>query len=187
MEKAYHMMCDAVEEKGAFKQSDIVVNGDTLIRCGLKPGPIFSEILNDLFIKVVDGDLPNSEMDLMMYVMRMYPDLEFVKETKKKSSKHKEKKYMFAHMYKIDRYRKDDNHIDNVWYIVDTIPRHKTEKKITREISYVYKQKEQVVFSLVKVYKIPDIGLGIFSTNYIDDYIEKYGAELIYTTNEKKE
>jgi tRNA nucleotidyltransferase (CCA-adding enzyme) len=70
--RIYEMLYEIIEEKDAFKKSDMMVNGKDLIEIGYKPGPIFSTIIDDIFEKVLDGDLKNDRDVLVNYIKTNY-------------------------------------------------------------------------------------------------------------------
>ena len=67
--KFYEFQRKVIEEDAAFKKSDMGINGNTLIEMGMRPGPLFSKILDDVFEKVLNGDLPNDKTELLEYVV----------------------------------------------------------------------------------------------------------------------
>lgn len=70
--KIYEMLYDIIEEKDAFKKSDLAVNGHDLIDLGYKPGAIFTTIIEDVFEKVLDGDIKNEKDILIQYIKKNY-------------------------------------------------------------------------------------------------------------------
>ena len=70
--KIYKMLYEIIEEKDAFKKSDLKVNGNTLIDLGYKPGAIFSTILDDIFEKVLDDEIKNEKDILIQYIKENY-------------------------------------------------------------------------------------------------------------------
>lgn len=70
--RIYEMLYDIIEEKDAFKKSDMSINGNTLIELGYKPGPMFSEIIDDIFEKVLDNELKNEKDILIEYIKSNY-------------------------------------------------------------------------------------------------------------------
>jgi len=70
--RIFKMLYDIIEEKNAFKKSDLKINGYTLIEMGYKPGKLFSVIIDDIFEKVLDNELKNNEDDLVNYIRMNY-------------------------------------------------------------------------------------------------------------------
>jgi hypothetical protein len=70
--RIYEMLYYIIEEKDAFKKSDLSINGNTLIELGYKPGPVFSKIIDDVFEKVLDSELKNEKDVLVQYIRTNY-------------------------------------------------------------------------------------------------------------------
>lgn len=64
-EITYLYLAVALLEKRKFSVHDLLINGRDLIEMGYAPGPLFSNCLNYLFNKVVDGELPNQNKILL--------------------------------------------------------------------------------------------------------------------------
>ena len=62
------MLAEVLEEENCFKIKDLAVNGNDLINLGIKPGPKFSLILNDLLNKVIEEKIENDKDKLINYI-----------------------------------------------------------------------------------------------------------------------
>lgn len=70
--KIYEMLYNIIEEKDAFKKADLAIDGHDLIDLGYKPGAIFTTIIDDVFEKVLDGELKNYKDGLVEYILKTY-------------------------------------------------------------------------------------------------------------------
>lgn len=66
-EKAREFITAEQDKAMAMKVSDLAVNGNTLMEMGWKPGPEMGAALNEMFSRVVDGELANDEQALREY------------------------------------------------------------------------------------------------------------------------
>ena len=66
------MLSEVLEEENCFKIKDLAVNGNDLIELGIKPGPAFSLILNDLLNKVIEEKTENDKEKLIDYIKETY-------------------------------------------------------------------------------------------------------------------
>jgi tRNA nucleotidyltransferase (CCA-adding enzyme) len=74
--RVYEMLYEIIENKDAFKKSDLAINGNTLIELGYKPGKVFTVIIDDTFEKVLDSELKNNRDDLIKYITMNYKNSE---------------------------------------------------------------------------------------------------------------
>ena len=70
-EITYLYLAVALLEKRKFSVHDLLINGRDLIEMGYAPGPLFSNCLNYLFNKVVDGELPNQN-DILLQNAKIF-------------------------------------------------------------------------------------------------------------------
>lgn len=70
-EITYLYLAVALLEKRKFSVHDLLINGRDLIEIGYAPGPLFSNCLNYLFNKVVDGELPNQN-DILLQNAKIF-------------------------------------------------------------------------------------------------------------------
>lgn len=76
-----------IEEMERFKITDLAIGGDELIALGLKPGPIFKEILNHLKEKVLDDPTKNEREWLIAEAKRYIESKKDMPELKVESKK----------------------------------------------------------------------------------------------------
>lgn len=59
------MMQDILAQQQCFSLKDLAVDGNDVIACGVAPGPEVGRILEQLLMKVIDGELPNDREVLL--------------------------------------------------------------------------------------------------------------------------
>lgn len=65
---------DIVKKKEAVQIKDLDINGNDLKALGIKPGPVYTIILNSLLESVMDGILKNSKDDLIITAKMIYDE-----------------------------------------------------------------------------------------------------------------
>ena len=64
------MMQDILAQQQCFSLKDLAVDGNDVIACGVAPGPEVGRILEQLLMKVIDGELPNDREVLLFYLLQ---------------------------------------------------------------------------------------------------------------------
>ena len=64
------MMQDILAQQQCFSLKDLAVDGNEVIACGVAPGPEVGRILEQLLMKVIDGELPNDREVLLFYLLQ---------------------------------------------------------------------------------------------------------------------
>ena len=59
------MMQDILAQQQCFSLKDLAVDGNDVIACGVAPGPEVGRNLEQLLMKVIDGELPNDREVLL--------------------------------------------------------------------------------------------------------------------------
>ncbi|MGN0704457.1 MAG: hypothetical protein ACI4LD_07850, partial [Lentihominibacter sp.] len=65
------MMQDILAQQQCFSLRDLAVDGNDVIACGVAPGPEVGKRLEQLLMKVIDGDLPNDRDVLVGALTKM--------------------------------------------------------------------------------------------------------------------
>ena len=64
------MMQDILAQQQCFSLKELAVDGNDVIACGVAPGPEVGRILEQLLMKVIDGELPNDREVLLFYLLQ---------------------------------------------------------------------------------------------------------------------
>lgn len=59
---------EVLEEESCFKLKDLAINGHNLLEMGIPEGKVIGDILNELLIMVIDGEIPNEKEKLIEMV-----------------------------------------------------------------------------------------------------------------------
>ena len=59
------MIHDILAQQQCFSLKDLAVDGNDVIACGVAPGPEVGRVLEQLLMKVIDGELPNDREVLL--------------------------------------------------------------------------------------------------------------------------